>query len=127
MNYSTKLKFIWAYSLLRNLEFVKIMIQNLCSRTSKHHKSKCKQSTRVVLSNIYIMLLFTRSLSGSKNFIHYLLFLFYQEHFWNRPQSYLPHMTLTISAKIKHLGYTPITWPFTPYCNTQYTMNWYSN
>lgn len=63
-----------------------------------------------VLSNIYSL---SRSLSGSTNFIHYLLFLFYQENFWNSPQSYL-HMTLTISAEIKHLGYTPYYVTFHP-------------
>lgn len=100
-------------------EFMKTMIQNLCSRTSKYHKSKCKQPTQGVEQYIYSL---SRSLSGSTNFIHYLLFLFYQENFWNRPQSYLHHMTLTISAEIKHLGYTPYYVTFHPVAahNTQW-------
>lgn len=50
MNYSPESKIYKVIFIIK--EFVKTMIQNQCSRTSKYHKSKCKQSTQAVLSNI---------------------------------------------------------------------------
>lgn len=42
------------------MEFMKTMIQNLCSRTSKYHKSKCKQPTQGVEQYILFIQIFIR-------------------------------------------------------------------